>query len=97
MIWPIQYSFVVPATSTLWAVIVACGANTFLGQFFLTKGLQLEKAGIASTMRYLDVVFVFIWDAALLDETISVWSVIGALIICLGAVVIALRKARASS
>lgn len=85
----------VPATPQLWAVIAACGATTFLGQLFLTKGLQLEKAGVASAMRYLDVVFVFTWDALLLHERISRWSVLGAAIISLSAVVIALRKARA--
>lgn len=86
----------IPSTPQLWAVIVACGVFTFMGQLFLTKGLQLEKAGVASAMRYLDVVFVFIWDAVLIHERISHWSVLGAFIISLSAVVIALRKAHAA-
>lgn len=69
------------------------GIFTFTGQMLLTKGFQLEKAGIASVMRYLDIVCVFIWDDLLLGEVISYWSVVGAAIICTGAVVIALRKA----
>lgn len=88
----IQHSFVMPATLTTWAVIVVCGVTTFLGQIFLTKGLQLEKAGVASAMSYLDVVYIFTWDTVLLHETINHWTMVGSLIICLGAVVIALRK-----
>ncbi|RLN43833.1 hypothetical protein BBJ28_00006080 [Nothophytophthora sp. Chile5] len=74
--------------------IVGCGVFTFLGQMFLTKGFQLEKAGIASVMRYLDVVFVFIWDWTILGEHINHWSIVGALVILTCAVVIAVRKVK---
>ncbi|RLN26269.1 hypothetical protein BBJ28_00004539, partial [Nothophytophthora sp. Chile5] len=76
----------------IWRAIVGCGVFTFLGQMFLTKGFQLEKAGIASVMRYLDVVFVFIWDWSILGEHINHWSIVGALVILTCAVVIAVRK-----
>lgn len=65
---------------------------TFSGQLLLIRGFQLEKTGVTAVMRYLDVICVFIWDAALLDEAISAWSVLGAAIICGCAAVIALRK-----
>jgi drug/metabolite transporter (DMT)-like permease len=80
----------------MWLAVIGSGVTTFLGQLFLTRGFQLEKAGIASVMRYLDVVFVFIWDACLLREKINYWSVVGAAIICSSAIIIALRKAHAT-
>ncbi|UIZ27231.1 hypothetical protein KXD40_005454 [Peronospora effusa] len=92
----VQRVFVVPSTLGIWLSVVGSGAFTFIGQLLLTKGFQLEKAGIASVMRYLDVVCVFIWDYLLLGEKINYWSVVGAAIICACAVVIALRKAHLS-
>lgn len=79
-------------TTDVWLAVMGTGWLGFLGQLFLTRGFQLEKAGAASVMRYLDVVFVFIWDSALLHEHVSLWSVLGAAIICGCAVIIAVRK-----
>ncbi|KAG7384915.1 hypothetical protein PHYPSEUDO_002136 [Phytophthora pseudosyringae] len=89
----VQRVFVVPPTLGVWFAVVGSGVFTFVGQLLLTKGFQLEKAGIASVMRYLDVVCVFIWDSLLLREKINHWSVVGAAIICTCAAVIVLRKA----
>ncbi|OQR83657.1 Drug/Metabolite Transporter (DMT) Superfamily [Achlya hypogyna] len=85
----------VTLTGDVWAAAVATGVLGFVGQLFMTKGFQLENVGIASVMRYLDIVFVFIWDITLLREAINLWSVLGAVIICSCAIVIALRKAHA--
>lgn len=90
----VQRHFVIPTTSRLWIAVIGSGVFTFLGQMFLTKGFQREKAGIASVMRYLDVVCVFVWDDVLLGEKINYWSVVGALIICICASTIALRRVR---
>lgn len=58
----------------------------------LTIGFQVEKAGVAAVLRYMQVVFVFILDSTILGEHINHWSVIGATIILTCAVVIAVRK-----
>ncbi|KAL3663385.1 hypothetical protein V7S43_011790 [Phytophthora oleae] len=92
----VQRAFVMPSTISVWAGVLSSGVFTFVGQLLLTKGFQLEKAGIASVMRYLDVVFVFIWDSFLLGERINHWSIVGAIIICACTSVIALRKARST-
>ncbi|KUF92605.1 hypothetical protein AM588_10007178 [Phytophthora nicotianae] len=89
----VQRVFVVPSTTGVWLAVIGSGVFTFVGQMLLTKGFQLEKAGIASVMRYLDVVCVFMWDYLLLGEKINYWSVVGAAIICTCAATIALRKA----
>lgn len=60
----------------------------------MTLGFQREQAGIASVMRYFDVVFVLILDVAILHEDVSWYSILGGAIIISGAVLIVLRSAR---
>ncbi|CAK5008489.1 unnamed protein product [Aphanomyces euteiches] len=79
-----------------WAICIGTGVLGFVGQVALTKGFQLEKAGIASMMRYLDIVLVFIWDSVLLKEPINLWSVAGALIILSSAIGIAVHRAHST-
>jgi drug/metabolite transporter (DMT)-like permease len=66
----------------------------FVGQLTLTKGFQLENAGIAAVMRYLDVVCVFVWDSVFLGEDVNPWSIVGAVIVSGCALCCTLRKAR---
>lgn len=79
----------------LFIPLFASGVFAFVGQLFLTLGFQQSKAGIASVMRYLDVIFVLIWDILFLGEDVSLYSVIGGAIILTGASTIVLRRARA--
>ncbi|OQR83668.1 Drug/Metabolite Transporter (DMT) Superfamily [Achlya hypogyna] len=88
----IEEGFVWAMPPSTWAVAVSTGVLGYLGQLFMTKGFQLENVGIASVMRYLDIVFVFIWEVTLLHEPINPWSIVGALIICGCAIGIAVRK-----
>ncbi|GMF37627.1 unnamed protein product [Phytophthora fragariaefolia] len=81
-----------PNIATLMAALFGSGVFALVGQVFLTMGFQQSKAGIASVMRYLDVVFVLIWDIVLLDEHVSIYSVIGATIIIASASFIVLPK-----
>ncbi|KAF0684530.1 Aste57867_23529 [Aphanomyces stellatus] len=80
------------STNVRWTC-VGTGFLGFIGQLCMTKGFQLENAGIASVMRYLDIVFVFVWDTTLLHEHINPWSFVGAAIIFSSAIAIAIRKA----
>ncbi|KAF0694581.1 Aste57867_14569 [Aphanomyces stellatus] len=74
-------------------VLASAAARTgFLGQLCVTKGFQMEAIGIASVVRYLDVVFAFVWDAVWLDEPIHAASVAGAALIIACAAVIFVRK-----
>ncbi|KAE9026069.1 hypothetical protein PR003_g11457 [Phytophthora rubi] len=91
-LWYFDVSFTMPNNVPLMAALVGSGVFAFVGQVFLTMGFQQSKAGIASVMRYLDVVFVLIWDIVLLDEHVSVYSVIGAAIIIASASFIVLPK-----
>ncbi|TMW62420.1 hypothetical protein Poli38472_005038 [Pythium oligandrum] len=88
----VQQTFTIHLSISVWLAVLGTGFFGFIGQLFLTRGFQLENAGTASVMRYLDVVFVFLWDMTLLHETISIWSAVGALIICACAIIIVLRR-----
>ena len=74
--------------------VLGIGVSGFLGQQFLTRGLALEKAGPASVMRYLDVIFAFIWSSLFFGNVINPYSIVGAIIISSAASTIAINKMR---
>ena len=78
-------------------LLIASALLTALGQIFVTQGFQLENAGVASVMRYCDLVFIFIWDTMLLGEHVDGYSILGGGIIIAGAVLIAVNKARSKT
>ncbi|KAI9996011.1 hypothetical protein PInf_013189 [Phytophthora infestans] len=84
----------VPLESTFLFALFGSGFFSFIGQVFMTKGFQLEQAGIASVMRYFDVVFVVAMDVLILGESVNVLSLLGAGIIMAGVSMIVLRRAR---
>ncbi|XP_077595435.1 solute carrier family 35 member G1 isoform X1 [Stigmatopora nigra] len=67
------------------------------GQSFLTKALQLEKAGPVALMRTVDVVLAFFFQFVFLGQTSSYWSLGGALCIVMSTSGVALRKWYTSS
>ncbi|ETW01965.1 hypothetical protein H310_06493 [Aphanomyces invadans] len=77
--------------------VLGIGILGCVGQIMITKGLQIEKAGIGSAMMYINILCVMVWDVTLLGETLHAWSVLGAAIICTAAFTIAYRKARRRS
>ncbi|KAG7377248.1 hypothetical protein PHYPSEUDO_011956 [Phytophthora pseudosyringae] len=87
-------SMTIPLETTFLFALFGNGLFFFIGQVFMTKGFQLEKAGIASVMRYFDVVFVVAMDVLILGETVNVLSLLGAGIIMAGVSLIVLRRAR---
>ncbi|KAE9101236.1 hypothetical protein PF005_g17265 [Phytophthora fragariae] len=87
-------SITVPLEATFLFAIFGSGFFSFIGQVFMTKGFQREKAGIASVMRYFDVVFVVAMDVLILGEHVNALSLLGAGIIMAGVSMIVLRRAR---
>ncbi|HYE58909.1 MAG TPA: DMT family transporter [Rhodothermales bacterium] len=80
----------VPPTPTEWALLIAIGVLTQGAQLALTRGLQLEAAGRATTVGYLQIVFAAVWGVLFLGEVPTGWSLLGAGLI-LGGVVGASR------
>uniref|UniRef100_U3JZF2 Solute carrier family 35 member G1 n=1 Tax=Ficedula albicollis TaxID=59894 RepID=U3JZF2_FICAL len=66
------------------------------GQVFLTKALQIEKAGPVSIMRTMDVVFAFILQVLFLNHIPTWWTVGGALCVVASSCGTAIRKWRHS-
>lgn len=62
------------------------------GQSFLTKALQIEKAGPVALMRTVDVVLAFIFQFIFFDRAPTWWSLGGALCVVASTSGIALRK-----
>ena len=83
-----------PKTMFEWGCVIGIAFCGFGGQIFMTKGFAIEKAGPAAVMRYIDVVFAFVWSGTLLGEIINPWSVLGACIIMMAAVTLTLNKMR---
>lgn len=87
--------------------IPSCGRDRWLlmliavlgiaGQTFLTKALQIEKAGPVALMRTIDVVLAFIFQFIFLNRAPTMWSLGGALCVVVSTSGVALRKWYSSS
>lgn len=67
------------------------------GQSFLTKALQIEKAGPVALMRTVDVVLAFTFQFIFFNREPTLWSLGGALCVVLSTSGVALRKWCSSS
>jgi drug/metabolite transporter (DMT)-like permease len=72
-----------------WLVLVAIGLTTQIGQVFLTMGLSIERAGRATSMSYIQVVFAMIWQTVLWSDPPAVTSIGGATLIIAGTIAVA--------
>jgi drug/metabolite transporter (DMT)-like permease len=78
-----------------WIMLVAgVGLTAQAGQVFLTKGLQLEPAGRAMTMSYLQIPFAALWGLLFLSEYPDVFTFAGAALVLIGAIVLSRSKSK---
>jgi drug/metabolite transporter (DMT)-like permease len=82
---------VMPAGSE-WLALLAVGVTAQAGQVYLTRGLQLEPAGRATAVGYLQIVFAAVWGAAFFAEYPDAWAVAGALLILTSTLLLAQRR-----
>jgi len=68
---------VLPSPS-MWLVLAGVGLATHLGQVFVTHGFKLERAGRASAIGYLQIVFAAGWGWLLFREAPDFWTWAGA-------------------
>lgn len=71
-----------------WALLLGVGVATFLGQLFLTLGLQREPAGRAMSFSYLQIVFAGGWGYLVFFEVPTPDTLLGAAIIVAATVVL---------
>jgi len=87
---PLQF----PAHLEAWGWLVALSLTTYLSQIFVTWGLQIERAGPATTVTLIGVPSTMLLQAIFLHkEPLSLLSIIGATVICLSIGNVALTKA----
>ena len=82
-IWP---------TPMEWLVLMGVGTSTQIAQVYMTRGLQLEPAGRATAVGYLQIVFAALWGVLLLGERPDRWSLLGAAIIIGGTLLVSLTR-----
>jgi drug/metabolite transporter (DMT)-like permease len=71
-------------TAVEWLLLIAVGVITQFGQVFLTRGLHLERAGRATSMSYVQVIFAAAWGFVFFREVPNSLSMAGAALILLG-------------
>jgi drug/metabolite transporter (DMT)-like permease len=76
----------VSPTPVEWALLITIGILTQGAQLALTRGLQLEAAGRATTVGYLQIVFAALWGFLFLGEMPTSLSLLGAGLIVSGVV-----------
>ncbi|XP_008851305.1 solute carrier family 35 member G1 isoform X1 [Nannospalax galili] len=62
------------------------------GQIFITKALQIEKAGLVAITKTMDVVFAFIFQIAFFSDVPTWWTVGGALCVVASSTGATIRK-----
>ncbi|MDQ3605479.1 MAG: DMT family transporter [Gemmatimonadota bacterium] len=77
-----------------WLVLLGVGIATQIGQIYLTKGLQLEPAGRATAVGYLQIVFAAVWGLLFFAERPDAWSLAGALLIIGSTLALARKRGR---
>jgi drug/metabolite transporter (DMT)-like permease len=72
-----------------WLALLAVAVTAQAGQVYLTRGLQLEPAGRATAIGYLQIVFAAAWGAMFFAEFPDRWAIAGALLILVSTLSIA--------
>lgn len=76
-----------------WAALAGIGLTAQVAQVFMTRGLQMERAGRATSVGYLQIVFAAAWGLLLLHEVPHLLGIVGALLVC-GGTALTARAAR---
>ncbi len=78
---PLMASVFVMPRGWEWLTLLAVGVATFLGQLFMTLGLQRERAARATAVGYLQIVFAATWGILFFGEVPRLTTLAGAAVI----------------
>ena len=67
-----------------WVLLIGIGIATQLAQTSMTRGLQIEKTARATMVGYVQIIFAGAWGAMLFGESITSWTIVGAIIVLAG-------------
>ncbi|KAF2648438.1 DUF6-domain-containing protein [Lophiostoma macrostomum CBS 122681] len=84
--------FVMPQRWSQWGLMTIIGLAGFMLQFLLTEGLQREKAGRATNLTYLQLVFALIVERVIWGTTPPFESLLGAILIVGAAIWVSMQK-----
>lgn len=87
------YEWVMPMGMD-WILLLLLGVFTQIGQVFMTKALQAERANLVSSMKYLGSIYALAYGYFIFDETYGLWSLAGILLILSGVILNVLVKQR---
>lgn len=79
------YNWVMPIGSD-WLLILLLGIFTQIGQVFMTKALQAEKANLVASLKYLGSIYALAYGYFIFDETYGLLSLLGIVMILLGVI-----------
>ncbi len=82
-VWPVGWE---------WGIIFAVCFSSYIGQIFMTKGLEREPAGRAVTVNYLGIAFGGLLGWLMFDQVPDVFSILG-IILILGSITLLNRDA----
>lgn len=69
-----------------WLLLLLLGIFTQIGQVFMTKALQAEKANLVTSMKYLGSIYALIYGYFLFGETYDHLSLMGILLVLAGVI-----------
>jgi drug/metabolite transporter (DMT)-like permease len=84
-------------TPVEWLLLLGIGVTTQIAQMFMTKALVSQPAGRATAVSYLQVAFAYAWGILVFGEVPNTLGVVGALVVALATVGIAVLKQPAPS
>ncbi|MCF8465477.1 MAG: DMT family transporter [Flavobacteriales bacterium] len=75
-----------------WALILLLGVFTQIGQVFMTKALQAEKANVVASLKYLGSLYALVFGYFIFNETYNWISIVGIVLILSGVLLNVLAK-----
>ncbi|MCF8461767.1 MAG: DMT family transporter [Flavobacteriales bacterium] len=75
-----------------WGLILLLGIFTQIGQVYMTKALQAEKANVVASLKYLGSLYALIFGYFIFDETYNWISIVGIVLILSGVLMNVLTK-----
>ncbi len=81
-------------TAWEWGALLGIGIATQIAQVYMTRGLQLEPAGRATAISYLQVLFAATWGVLFFHEIPGALTILGAGVIVLSTLRVATRHRR---
>ena len=70
-----------------WIILIVIGVCTQIGQYYMAKALQAERAEKVVTLKYIGALYALIFGYFLFDESYSVQALIGIMMVAGGVII----------